>query len=229
MTVWELGRRWALALKARALLGGAVAIGPPEARVALTFDDGPDPAHSPAILDILAARKVRATFFLLGAHVESAPDLARRVGAEHEIGCHSYAHARESVRSLGAFREDVARFRRVVQKELGLTPRFYRFPWGDRGVIAPADVLALEGMRCVHWSGSGGDDTLDADGIVARIERHLVPGAILLLHDGVGPHSVRKRSRAETVKALPRVLDRIAARGLEVVTVGELLRLPSPG
>ena len=205
------------------MLGGAVALGPREPRVALTFDDGPDATWTPPILDILAAREVRATFFLLGVHIEREPELARRVAAAHEIGCHSYGHVRSGVTSLEAFRADVARFRAVAEKELGASARFYRFPWGDRGLVRPADVLALEGMRCVHWSASGGDDTLDADSIVARIERLLDKGSIVLLHDGVAPGSVRRQSRGETVRALPRVLDVIAARGLTPVTVGELL------
>ena len=215
-------RRMLLELKGRHALGGAVAIGPARPEVALTFDDGPDPAWTPAVLDILSARRVRATFFLLGLHVERGPDLARAVAAAHEIGCHSYGHARATVSSLEAFRSDVARFRAAARGLAG-DVRFYRFPWGDRGVVQPADVLALEGMTCVHWSASAGDDTLDADRIVARIERRLEPGAILLLHDGVAPGSVRRKSREETVRALPRLLDAIEARKLRPVTVGELL------
>jgi peptidoglycan-N-acetylglucosamine deacetylase len=203
--------------------GGSVAFGPARPQVALTFDDGPDARWTPAILDILAERGVRATFFVLGMHVERAPELARAVAAGHEIGCHSHAHERDGVASMSAFRADVARFRAVVGREVGVDPRFYRFPWGDRGRIEPWDVLALERMTCVHWSASGGDDALDADAIVARVRRRLEPGAILLLHDGVAPGSVRRGSRDETVRALPGVLDAIAASGLRPVTVGELL------
>jgi peptidoglycan/xylan/chitin deacetylase (PgdA/CDA1 family) len=222
VAVLPLWRLW-LSAKQKTVLGGAIAMGPARRQVALTFDDGPDPTWTPPILDILAAHRVRATFFLLGAHLERAPDLARQIAATHEIGCHSYAHARASVASLADFRADVARFRGVADRELGVEARFYRFPWGDRGRVQPADVLALERMRCVHWSASGGDDTLDADRIVARITRRLHGGAIVLLHDGVAPGSVRRQTRDETVRALPGVLAAIRARGLEAVTLSELL------
>jgi peptidoglycan/xylan/chitin deacetylase (PgdA/CDA1 family) len=206
------------------MLGGAIQIGPDKPAVALTFDDGPSAEHTPLILDQLAARGARATFFVLGVHVEAHPTIAQRIAKEQELACHSHAHTRDIVKSPSAFRADVARFREVVSRETGVVPRYYRFPWGDRGTIAPRDVLALEEMTCVHWSASSGDDELDGDAIVARIERNLEPGAILLLHDGVAPHSVRPRPRDRTVAALPRILDAIAARGLRAVTVSELLR-----
>jgi peptidoglycan/xylan/chitin deacetylase (PgdA/CDA1 family) len=216
-------RRAACALEGR-LLGGVITMGPRRPEVALTFDDGPSPAHTAAILDVLRDQGARATFFVLGAHVEAHPDLARRIAAEQELACHSYGHTRDLARSRAAFRADMARFREVVAREVGTEARFYRFPWGDPGAIAPADVMAEEGMRCVHWSMSSGDDELSAEGILGRIEEGLAPGAIFLLHDGVAPHSVRPRSRHCTVEAMPRILERIRARGLRGVTVGELLR-----
>jgi peptidoglycan/xylan/chitin deacetylase (PgdA/CDA1 family) len=216
-------RRAARAAKGRLLLGGAIMNGPPRPMVALTFDDGPSRAHTPAILDILRGRGARATFFLLGIHVEKEPEIARRVAAEHEVGCHSYAHAREIVRSLDAFRDDVAKCKEVLQRELGVAPRHYRFPWGDPGRIAPRDVQALFGMTCVHWSGGGHEERCDAEAIARNIDRAIEPGAILLLHDGLAPGSVYPRPRDATVAALPRVLDMIAARGLTAVTLAELL------
>lgn len=203
--------------------GGLVRIGPARPEVALTFDDGPDPRYTPAILDVLKARGARATFFLLGRHVEAFPSLARRVAAEHEVGCHSFDHARGLTRSLSTFRDDAARCRVAFERELGLVPRLYRFPWGDAGAVEPSDVLALEGMRCIGWTGSSGDDTLEPRGIVARIARYVAPGSILLLHDGVAPGSVRRSTRDATVTALPAILDLVAARGLRAVSVGELL------
>lgn len=217
-----LVRRALLGLKGRLLLGGAAMYGPLRPEIAVTFDDGPTSAYTPQILDILSAHRARATFFVLGMHVEREPDLARRVAAEHEVGCHSYSHARETVRTLDAFRADVARCKDVMQRELGVVPRHYRFPWGDPGAIAPADVMRLEGMTCVHWSGSG-EERFDADRIARSLGHLIEPGAILLLHDGLAPGSLYPRPRDQTVAALPRVLDAIAARGLRPVTLRELL------
>src|SRR5262245_20433404 len=117
----EARRAW-LSAKEKTLLGGAVVMGPRRPELALTFEDGPDASWTPAILDILAARRVKATFFLLGIHVEREPELARRVAGAHEIGCHSYGHVRSGVTSLEAFRADVARFRAVAERELGTSP-----------------------------------------------------------------------------------------------------------
>ncbi|MDI1447450.1 polysaccharide deacetylase family protein [Polyangium sp. 6x1] len=214
-------RRAVRAVRGR-MRGGLVMHGPPEPAVALTFDDGPDPAHTPAILDLLAARGARATFFLLGSAVERWPELARRVAAEQEIGCHSYAHARATVTSLDAFREDTERALDLFERTLGARPRHYRFPWGHPGRVAPRDVERLYGMTCVHWSGAF-DVASDAPTIVRRTEASLEPGAILLFHDGCAPGSVYPASREPTVRALPRILDAIEAQGLRAVTVGELL------
>jgi peptidoglycan/xylan/chitin deacetylase (PgdA/CDA1 family) len=215
-------RRALLAVKGRALLGGAVMIGPARPEVALTFDDGPSLAHTPAILEILRARGARATFFVLGRHVEEHPGLAREVAAEHEIGCHSYAHGREVARSVDAFRADLDRCRDVLGRELGLWPAYYRFPWGDPGVVGPRGARAAGGLATVHWSVSL-DEQRGADAIVAGLERRLDPGAIVLLHDGLAPGSVYPVPRDETVRALPRILDRLEARGLRAVTLRELL------
>jgi peptidoglycan/xylan/chitin deacetylase (PgdA/CDA1 family) len=211
-------------LKAELLLGGAVTVGPDRPVAALTFDDGPDPDYTPRILDILAERRVRATFFLLGRHVERAPEIARRVAEHHEVGCHSYAHAREAVHDAAAFQDDLARFHRAAEQHVGARAKLYRFPWGDRGRISPRALERTAGLTCVHWTISGADDTQDAPAIVSRISRGLVPGAIVLLHDGIGPRSVRRLTREPTVQALPAVIDAIRARGLSLVTVGELLR-----
>lgn len=197
--------------------------GPLRPEVALTFDDGPDPEHTPAILDLLAARRARATFFLLGSAVERFPDLARRAFAEQEIGCHSYAHDRSAVNDFPAFRADTERALDLFDRTFGARPRHYRFPWGNPGRITPRDVERLFGMTCVHWSGGGYDDRSDAPAIVGHIEDALEPGAILLLHDGCAPGSVYPGSREPTVRALPGVLDAIEARGLRTVTLAELL------
>lgn len=220
--------RWLLAARARFLLGGVVAHGDPGRReVALTFDDGPSAEHTPAVLALLRERRVPATFFMLGRHVGEHPGIARAAAAGHEIGFHSQDHERGAVASLAAFREDLSRCRAVIDRELGVVPRLYRFPWGAPGAVSAREVLALEGLTCVHWSGSA-EESLDAPSLARRLGRHLTPGAILLLHDGVAPNSVQPRPRTQTLLALPLILDEIAARGLRPVTVSALLRLGPP-
>jgi len=222
-------RWWLLAAQSRLVRGGVVVHGDPRRReIALTFDDGPSEEHTPAVLALLGERQVPATFFMLGRHVEAHPGIARAVAAGHEIGFHSQDHARGSVASFAAFREDLLRCRAVIDRELGVAPRLYRFPWGTPGALTAREVLAREGLTCVHWSGSV-TESLDAPALAQRLGRHLTPGAILLLHDGLAPNSVNLRPRTQMVLALPSILDEIAARGLRPVTVSTLLRLaPAP-
>jgi peptidoglycan/xylan/chitin deacetylase (PgdA/CDA1 family) len=214
-----------VAIRYRAATGGREGVithGPRRDAVALTFDDGPCPIHTQRVLEILKAYGARATFFVLAARVAANEDLARRVAAEHEIGCHSFDHAPDVTATLQRFRADLARCRPPLAR-IGVTPSFYRFPWGRPGRVAPRDVATLEAMRCVHWSASSGDDTLDASGIVRRLSTRVGPGAVVLFHDGVAPGSVRRNNRAATIDALPRVLEMLDRRGLRACAVGDLL------
>lgn len=205
-------------------LGGVPMHGPLGPRIALTFDDGPSPAWTRDILSILRAQKARATFFLLGKHVDENPEIALEIAAEHEIGCHSYGHERSLVDHEATFLADLERCRATWSRVLQQSPALYRFPWGRRGVVTPA-IAAREGLRCVHWSASG-KEFLDAQTIVRLLRWGLLPGAIVLLHDGLAPHSKRNVPRTATVEALPHILDFIASEGLETVTVSELLDGP---
>ena len=225
----RVAHRWLLAARARFLLGGVVVHGDPRRReIALTFDDGPSAEHTPVVLALLGEHKVPATFFMLGRHVSEHPEIARAVAAGHEIGFHSQDHERGSVASLAAFREDLGRCRAVIERELNVVPRLYRFPWGDHGAVTAREVFALAGLTCIHWSGSI-KESLGALQMAKRLGRHLIPGAILLLHDGLAPNSAHRGPRTEMLSALPLILDEIASRGLEPVTVSRLLRLdPAP-
>lgn len=204
------------------MLFGGTLIGPKRRAVALTFDDGPSAEHTPAILDELERRGARATFFALGRHVEAQPELARRIAHGHELAIHSFDHERGTVADRRRFADDVRRCRDLFMRVTGRAARLYRFPWGDPGVIRPADV-AEQGLEPVLWTFSSHDDTLEADAIVRRVDAHLEPGAIVLLHDALAPNSVAPRRRDATVQALPAILDLVAARRWAPVTVSELL------
>src|SRR5262249_44490651 len=99
--------------------------------VALTFDDGPDPASTPAFLDLLAARRLHATFFLLGSMVARAPQLAAEIAAAgHEIAVHGWDHRYTILRGPGAVFSDLARASDAVAGATGARPRFFRPPYG---------------------------------------------------------------------------------------------------
>jgi len=195
-----------------------------ERRVALTFDDGPHPRWTPAILDVLRRHDVRATFFVIGENARRHPDLLRRIHSEgHEIGCHGDSHAWTTpffapTRMEGEIRRCLA----SVREATGVTPRFYRPPIGIRcprhvGVPERND-LELVGMARRGYDTSRG---LDPAALARRVVGAAGGGEILALHDGEEPlHPV---SREATVAALPAVLDGLAAKGLRAVRVSSLL------
>jgi peptidoglycan/xylan/chitin deacetylase (PgdA/CDA1 family) len=218
----------ALAGYAALLLGGvfvlrwrvfvdAVVRGPRGARgVALTFDDGPSPASTLRVLDLLEARGVRATFFVVGRKVDQHPELARAILERgHAIGLHSYAHDRLfALRGERRVRDDLARGLDAIERATGQRPALFRPPIGHTNP-AIARAAADLGLVVVGWSVSGRDGVARArpEDVVARVRRDLRDGAIVLLHDA----AEREDHEPASVRAIPAILDAIAASRLDVV------------
>lgn len=181
--------------------------------VGLTFDDGPNPEATPAILDALGARGVKASFFILGRHAERWPDLVRRVAGEgHAICNHGYHHRKLHLKSPGYVRGDLELGTRVIVDACGVRPAFFRAPHGFRSPWVTAIAHSL-GQQTVGWSRGVWDSSRPGVEVIAdRTVRAATPGAILLLHDGDGydPHGDRK----QTARAVPLILDRIRDLGL---------------
>jgi len=187
--------------------------------VALTFDDGPDPRNTPAILDILAKYGAHATFFSVGKEVENFPDITRRAVAEgHEIGSHSYSHARLTTLSVDRFAEELDRSEEAVMKAGGRKPVCFRPPYG---ALTPGamKILAERGYYVVLWVCESNDWVRISEAqIVSRVLTNVRPGAIVLMHDGGGP-------RPRTVGALPKIIEGLLEQGYRCVTVSELIKL----
>jgi peptidoglycan-N-acetylglucosamine deacetylase len=188
-----------------------------DAGVALTFDDGPDPDCTPAVLDALAEAGARAVFFLVGEQVEAHPELARRVADEgHVVALHGFRHVDHD--ELGASaRADLERGAAACAAATGVEPRLFRPPYGR---FSEHSYRAAEelGLTAVYWSAWGGDwDPIPAERIADIAIRDLEPGAILLLHDSA--RYATRPSAAPTAEALPAILAAIGERGLEPVTV----------
>jgi peptidoglycan/xylan/chitin deacetylase (PgdA/CDA1 family) len=184
--------------------------------VALTFDDGPDPAWTPAFLDVLAARRVRATFFLLGRMVARAPGLAAEItGAGHEVGVHGWAHRYTVLRGPRAVADDLARARDAVAAAGGAEPRFYRPPYGvlSGGAVAAARRLALTPVLWTCW-GREWDMGATPASVHMVLARGLTGGATVLLHDSEGTSPAG--AAAAALGALPRLLDDCAERAFQV-------------
>jgi peptidoglycan-N-acetylglucosamine deacetylase len=210
------------------LLGRVVWDGPRDRHaVALTFDDGPNPPYTEQILDILARRRIHATFFLIGRNVETYPDLTQRIVREgHAIGSHTYDHPDymaldETPRAIARqIRQGVA----AVDSVSGTRTWMFRPPLGFRSPPYFA-VARQDSLTIVEWTVRALDTKKPPPRtIVHRLLAGVRNGAIILLHDGDETNHGGDRSR--TVAALEPLLDSLAARGYECVTVPELLDVP---
>jgi peptidoglycan-N-acetylglucosamine deacetylase len=178
-----------------------------ESGVALTFDDGPDPEATPAILDALDEAGARATFFLVGeqllAHHELGVEVARR---GHWIGLHGFRHVE------GEERDDLVRGLDAIEAATGSRPGVYRPPYGRIREATHAACGEL-GLEVVYWSAWGADwEDIPPERIVELVRRDLVEGAIVLLHDSA--RYAHRPSAAATAEALPAIVEAAAGRGL---------------
>ncbi len=203
------------------IFGPSIARGPEERRsVALTFDDGPS-EQTPALLELLESRGVRATFFQCGVSVKRLPDIARRVAAGgHEIGNHGYEHTRLFLRAPSFVAAQVRDAQRVIQDVTGTTPRLLRPPYGGRwfGLRRVQRELGLTG---VMWTRIGMDWKWPAERVAARLLDGASNGAIFCLHDGRS--AAPNADISNTIDAVRLVLDELPRRGFRLETAGEML------
>ena len=181
-------------------------------RVALTFDDGPNPDATPLVLDALRERGVKATFFILGRHADRWPDLVRRVADEgHAIGNHGWFHRKLHFKSPAYVRDDLTRGSKSIEAACGVHPGLFRAPHGFRSPWVTGIARSL-GQRTVGWSlGVWDSDRPGVDVIVDRTVNGARPGSILLLHDGDGYDP--RGDRVQTARAVPLIVDRLLAQG----------------
>jgi peptidoglycan/xylan/chitin deacetylase (PgdA/CDA1 family) len=187
-------------------------------KVALTFDDGPDPAITPAVLRRLAERRVRATFFCIGERAERHPDLVREIARQgHDVENHSFRHPyRFCFYAPAALGADIDRAQATLASLAGRAPRFFRAPAGLRNPWTEP-VLASRGLRLVSWTRRGLDTvSRRPQTVLDRLTRGLLAGDILVLHDG---DHAPARGSPPVLEVLPRLLDRLEAAGLESTTL----------
>lgn len=192
--------------------------------VALTFDDGPDPEVTPLVLDALAQYGARATFFTIGAALQAHPLLARRLAAEHhELGNHSWAHSRwQNFFGTRWQMREIERCALAITALTGSTaPPLYRPPIGLKSPPLARAAASLQ-LTVVAWS-LHSHDTRGGDPrrIAQRVLKTIRSGDIVLMHDGDDRPG---RHRPACAQALPQILQGLRARGLQCVTVSELLQ-----
>jgi peptidoglycan/xylan/chitin deacetylase (PgdA/CDA1 family) len=180
--------------------------------LALTFDDGPDPRGTPAVLDALAASGVKATFFVLGERVQQNPALlAQIVEQGHAVEVHGYRHLRHPECTREAVEADLNRALDAL-RETGVSPSRWRIPWGHLADFTPELAQAHE-LSIVGWT----SDTHDWRGDSATTMLATLPlthGGIVLAHDGVGSGARRTTAQA-TAELIGPLTRRARERGLQ--------------
>ncbi|MDQ1006354.1 peptidoglycan/xylan/chitin deacetylase (PgdA/CDA1 family) [Streptomyces sp. V4I23] len=219
VTAWHIGPAATWIPSVRGALGATLDGRGDPRRVALTFDDGPDPGSTPDFLRALDRLCVRATFFVLGSRLARHPELGRRIAAEgHELAVHGWRHERGWAPRPVRDAHDVARAADAVHGVSGVYPRWYRPAYG---VLTGGRWAAARraGLTPVLWSAWGRDWTASATPgrVLAEVTSTLRGGATVLLHD-TDAYSAAGSWRV-TLAALPLVVEECRSRGL---TVGRL-------
>ncbi|WP_232735748.1 polysaccharide deacetylase family protein [Alteribacter populi] len=195
-----------------------------ENKIALTFDDGPDPRFTPGVLDVLSEYNVPATFFLMGARAEANPDLAQRIVEEgHVVGNHTFWHpdlVEEA--DVDLLVEEVTRTEDVLAEVLGLRTTLFRAPYGFlyRELVEELEIL---NYSVIGWSVDSLDwQEITPEEIAENVLTQIQPGSIVLMHDGAEPEF----DRTQTIESLHEIIPTLQEQGYEFVTVSELLNIP---
>ncbi|QAY68618.1 polysaccharide deacetylase family protein [Paenibacillus protaetiae] len=189
-------------------------------RVALTFDDAPDPRFTPQILDILKEYNVKATFFVIGYKAQKHKDLVERIHREgHVIGNHSFNHPEFTKLTAAQFQKQIGDTEQIIDETVGYKPRFIRPPYGElmssqvRWARRHNYTIANWDVDSVDWKSSSSET------ILRNIRRTLRSGSIVLQHAGGGVGE----DLSGTIKALPALIEELEEEGYELVTLPVLL------
>src|SRR5438309_1705447 len=205
-------------------LGGA------NKKIAISFDDGPDPQWTPKILDILKEKKAPGVFFIIGDQANKRPDILKREFAEgHEIGNHTFTHPKFDEISHTQIRWELNLTQRLIESTLDVKTILFRPPYGIDHQPEYAEEVAqlplaqemgylIVGQRIDpdDWSLRNGKP-IPAKEIVESVLRQAGNGNIILLHDGGG-------DRTQTIEALPQIIDALRNKGYQLVSVSDLIR-----
>ncbi|MBX2902722.1 MAG: polysaccharide deacetylase family protein [Chitinophagales bacterium] len=182
-------------------------------QIALTFDDGPLELHTENVLQLLQAKEVKATFFLIGKQIARHEVLVRRIYAEgHLVGNHSYVHSNSfPVLGLGKMKTDLKHCTQEINRILGVEAKYFRPPFGVTNPTVAKAATEL-GYKVIGWSVRSYDTTISSEKILMKRLQKAKEGDIVLLHDW----------GAATLKVLPEFIDAYRAKGFEFVRVDEL-------
>jgi peptidoglycan/xylan/chitin deacetylase (PgdA/CDA1 family) len=202
-----------------------IGLGAGSRKLALTYDDGPNDPETLRLLEVLARHEVKATFFVLGKFVQQKPEIVRALAAAgHTIGNHSWNHPRLIFASNAELRRQVEQTQSATFDACGVTPTLFRPPYGGRrpGTLDAIRALGLEpvmwNVTCYDWKPTS------ADKVVARAQRQIRGGDVILMHDG--DQQAMGADRKHTVEATNRLIAHYKAEGFDFVTIPEMMGKP---
>ena len=191
-----------------------------ERRIALTFDDGPHPRHTPLLLDMLGRKRIHATFFVVGRWIRRFPDVLERCVQEgHEVGNHTDMHLPLTLLPPTVIRREIRTAEHLIMETGRQRPRFLRPPmgWFNRRILGIArDLDYVPVIGSIHPRDS---NKPGVDSITDHVLDRAAPGAIIILHDGGWRVGV---DRMQTVEAADRITDELLARGYRFETLSAL-------
>lgn len=190
---------------------------PNSMKIALTFDDGPHPYKTDAVLDILARYDIRATFFVVGENVSYYPEpLKRAVALGHEIGNHTYHHTLLSKSCEQSTAEEIEKTEEIIFRTAGYRTKLFRPPEGAYSECS-LNVVKSKDYRVILWTVDSRDwENTSAETMVTNALNNVKGGSILLFHDYMG-------KRSNTLEAIEILIPKLLSRGYKFVTVSELL------
>jgi peptidoglycan-N-acetylglucosamine deacetylase len=197
--------------------------GSESAKIAFTFDDGPDPMYTPILLDLLKQNEVKATFFVVGAKAEKHPGIIRRMHQEgHLIGIHNFVHHSNWFMSPWKVRKGLEDTAKIIEHITGVRPIYYRPPWGMLNLFdfvkRSKYKIILWSIMAEDWRTSGGSE---------KIKNRLCNikgGDVILLHDCGDTPGAKLDAPRNTIDALKDVLKTVKTKGFTCVTVDELVK-----
>ena len=212
---------WGATVPSSQLFGRTVRHTGDATQMALTFDDGPNPAATPQLLDLLARHEAKATFFLIGRHVRAVPELAKEIAARgHAIGNHTETHPSLALLSGARISEELNRCDEAIRQSVGVTPRWMRPPYGFRSPWLSGIVARRGNAGVAMWSAAARDWKPQAAEPVIQRLRHARGGDIVLLHDG--DHRILRGDRDHVVQALEYWLPRWKDSGIGFMTMDQI-------
>ncbi|MBM7649410.1 peptidoglycan/xylan/chitin deacetylase (PgdA/CDA1 family) [Bacillus ectoiniformans] len=197
--------------------------GPKTRKIALTFDDGPDPVYTRLLLDVLKKHQAKATFFVVGAKVQAHPDIVKEIHSQgHVIGIHNYYHYSNWLLPPILLRRQLKQAESVIEEVIGERPTYYRPPWGHFNLFS---LLSSRGYETIMWSAIPGDwkQHVKPEELATRLKDAREEGAIITLHDSGDTLGADLHAPRNTVQALDLFLSDPESRTYQFVTIPALI------